>query len=157
MADYDQPVYLTQEGKQKLQDELDYLIKVRRPEVAYAIGDAKADGDISENAGYEEAKRDQAFLEGRILTVKGYLNRAEVIENGSSDRVTLGSKVTVTEDGYDGQEAYLIVGSAEADPASGRISNVSPMGKALMDKSMGETVTVNSPAGELRFKIVGIQ
>jgi transcription elongation factor GreA len=157
MADHDQKVYLTQEGKQKLQDELDYLLRVRRPEVARAIGEAKADGDISENAGYEDAKREQGFLEGRIMTLKGMLGRAAVIKNGRSDRVTLGSEVTVAEDGCEGQDTYLIVGSAEADPASGRISNVSPMGKALMDKATGESVIVNSPVGELRFKIMGIQ
>ena len=157
MADNDQPVYLTEEGLQKLREELDYLLTVRRPEVAKAIGEAKSDGDISENAGYDEAKRDQAFLEGRILTLKGILSRAEVIENGQSERVSLGSTVTVREDGYDGADTYMIVGSAEADPASGRISNVSPMGRALLNRAAGESVVVETPAGELRFEIVDIE
>jgi transcription elongation factor GreA len=156
MQDNNGPVYLTAEGMRKLQEELDYLCNVRRPEVAQQIHDAKAEGDISENAGYDEAKNEQAFLEGRILTVQAMLHRAELIQNGSSECVTLGSNVTVCEVGTEDLETYLIVGSAEAAPASGRISNVSPLGVALMDKCVGDEVVAKTPGGELRFQVVSI-
>jgi len=153
MSDNNQPVYLTAEGMQKLQEELDHLCTVRRAEVAQQIHDAKAEGDISENAGYDEAKNEQAFLEGRILTVRAMLHRAALIESGSSEEVTLGSTVTVCELGSDELETYLIVGSAEAAPAAGRISNVSPLGVALFHKSVGDKVVAKTPGGELCFEI----
>jgi len=156
MADNNEPVYLTAEGKRKLQQELQYLCTVRRAEVAQQIHDAKAEGDISENAGYDEAKNEQAFLEGRILTVQGMLSRAKVIKNGSSEHVTLGSCVTVCEVGTEDLETYLVVGSAEAAPAEGRISNVSPLGVALIDKCVGDKVVVKTPGGELHFEIRSI-
>ena len=156
MPGTDKTVYLTPEGFGKLKEEMEHLCTVRRPEVAQQIHDAKAEGDISENAGYDEAKNAQAFLEGRILTLESMLRRAELINNGSSEYVTLGSKVTVCEQGTDDQETYLIVGSAEARPSQGRISNVSPMGTALMNCKVGEEVVVDSPVGNLHFEIVSI-
>ena len=112
---------------------MDYLINVRRPEIARQIADAKADGDLSENAGYEEAKNAQAFNEGRILTVKNILGNAIVInENGSKETVDLGCKVTIRDVAFGDEETYTIVGSTEVDPKNGRISLKSPTGRALM-------------------------
>lgn len=152
-----QETFLTPEGYQKLENELDHLKTVRRPEVARAIHEAKMDGDVSENAGYEEAKRQQAFLEGRIMTIEAMLKNAVIIEpNGSSDTVTLGSRVTVVEEGWE-PETYTIVGSAEADPAGGRISNESPMGKALMDHAPGDCVAFETPGGSVEVEILSIE
>ena len=150
-------VFLTAEGRRKLEEELEYLITVRRPEIASQIQAAKAEGDISENAGYEEAKMQQAFLEGRILTLENILRNAKVIEeNGQTDRVSLGHYVTVLEEGQDEPETFRIVGSAEADPGNGRISNESPLGKALLNHSVGEWVEVETPGGKRRFEILAI-
>jgi transcription elongation factor GreA len=152
-----QETYLTPEGFEKLEAELDHLKTVRRVEVASAIHEAKMDGDVSENAGYEEAKRQQAFLEGRIMTIEAMLKSAVLIEsNGPSDTVVLGSQVTVVEDGWD-PETYTIVGSAEADPGSGRISNESPLGKALMGQQAGIKVTYQSPGGQIEMEILSIE
>jgi transcription elongation factor GreA len=152
-----QETFLTAEGRKKLEDELEYLTTVRRPEVAEAIHDAKMDGDVMENAGYEEAKRQQAFLEGRIRTLEGLLKSAVLIEaNGPSDTVGLGSRVTVTEPGFE-PECYTIVGSAEADPGMGRISNESPMGKALIGHRVGDHVVFQAPAGAVRMEILRIE
>ena len=152
-----QETFLTPEGYQKLEEELDLLKNVRRPEVAAAIHEAKMDGDVSENAGYEEAKRQQAFLEGRIITVETMLKNAVLIEaNGPSDTVILGSRVTVVEDGFD-PETYTIVGSAEANPGDGRISNESPLGKALIGQKEGDTVTFETPGGQVQMKLISIE
>jgi len=151
-----QKTFLTPEGYQKLEEELDLLKNVRRPEVAAAIHEAKMDGDVSENAGYEEAKRQQAFLEGRIITVETMLKNAVLIEaNGPSDTVILGSRVTVVEDGFD-PETYIIVGSAEANPGDGRISNESPLGKALIGQKEGDTVAFETPGGQVQMKLISI-
>lgn len=153
----DKPVYLTSEGKKKLEEELKDLITVRRKEVAAAIQSAKEEGDISENSAYDEAKLAQAFLEGRIQTIEAQLREAVIIEkNGSGDYVGVGSKVTVTEEGFD-PETYHIVGSAEADPLNGRISNESPIGKALLGAKVGQAVTAETPNGEITFKVVKIE
>jgi transcription elongation factor GreA len=152
-----QETFLTPEGYQKLEEELDLLKNVRRPEVAAAIHEAKMDGDVSENAGYEEAKRQQAFLEGRIITVETMLKNAVLIEaNGPSDTVILGSRVTVVEDGFD-PETYTIVGSAEANPGDGRISNESPLGKALIGRKEGDTVAFETPGGQVEMKLISIE
>lgn len=153
----DKATLLTPEGLRKLEEELDYLKTVRRPEVAAAIHEAKMDGDVSENAGYEEAKRQQGFLEGRIMTVKAMLDNAVIIEsNGPSDTVVIGSRVTVREEGWE-PETYTIVGSAEADPGAGRISNESPMGQALVGHSVGSKVTFDTPGGALQVEILSIE
>jgi len=149
--------FLTAEGFQKLEEELHYLKTVRRPEVAQAIHEAKMDGDVSENAGYDEAKRQQAFLEGRIMTVEAMLKNAVIIEtNGPSDKVNLGSQVTVQEDGYE-PETYIIVGSAEADPGEGRISNESPLGKSLLGRREGERVKFKTPGGTVEMEVLRIE
>jgi len=149
--------FLTPEGYAKLEEELLYLKNVRRPEVAAAIHEAKMDGDVSENAGYEEAKRQQAFLEGRIITVETMLKSAVLIETeGPSDTVVLGSRVTVVEDGFD-PETYTIVGSAEANPGDGRISNESPLGKALIGRKVDDMVTFEAPGGKVEMKLISIE
>jgi transcription elongation factor GreA len=152
-----QETFLTPEGYTKLEEELLYLKNVRRPEVAAAIHEAKMDGDVSENAGYEEAKRQQAFLEGRIITVETMLKSAVLIETeGPSDTVILGSRVTVVEDGFD-PETYTIVGSAEANPGDGRISNESPLGKALIGRKVDDMVTFEAPGGKVEMKLISIE
>ncbi|MCC9076522.1 transcription elongation factor GreA [Litorilinea aerophila] len=153
------PVYLTAEGLQKIKEELEYLTTVRRKEVAQMIADAKAEGDISENAGYDEAKTAQGFLEGRIRELENILKNAQVIDESAqpADEIALGRTVIVREVGTDYEETYTIVGSLEADPANGRISNQSPIGKALLGKKVGESVTVNSPGGEIVFEILKIE
>lgn len=152
-----QTTFLTPEGYEKLQEELDYLKTVRRTEVAQAIHEAKMDGDVSENAGYEEAKRQQAFLEGRIITVEAMIKNAVLIEsNGPSDTVVLGSRVTVVEEGLE-PETYTIVGSAEANPADGRISNESPLGKALLGRKPGDKVAFKTPGGVAEMELLRIE
>ena len=139
--------FLTPEGHEKLQEELEYLRKVRRPEIAEHIRIAREDGDLTENAGYEAAKEEQAYLEGRIMTVESLLKNVQLIEpSGQSSIVQLGSRVTVREDGYE-SESYQIVGPAEVNPAQGRISNKSPLGQALLGRRAGESVEINTPAG----------
>ena len=153
----DKPVYLTKEGKQKLQEELEYLITVRRREVAEAIKSAKEEGDLSENSAYDEAKLSQGFLEGRVQTIESQLRNAVIInKNGKSDVVTIGCTVTVKEDGF-GKETYQIVGSAEADPLEGKISNESPIGMALIGAKVGDEVKAETPGGEATFKVVKVK
>lgn len=152
----DKEVFLTFEGKERLEEELEFLRTVRRPQVAQRIYEAKAEGDISENAGYDEAKTEQAFVEGRILTLEAMLRNAVIIEaSGSTETVRLGHRVTVVEDGGR-PETYQIVGPAEVDPSSGRISNESPLGNSLLGHGVGDTVTVQTPDGTLRFQITRI-
>jgi transcription elongation factor GreA len=149
--------YLTAEGLLKLQEELDTLINIRRPEIARQIADAKADGDLSENAGYDEAKNAQAFNEGRILTLKNLLGNAVVIrENGSKEAVDIGCKVTIRDIAYGDEETYTIVGSTEVDPGNGRISFKSPIGRALMGRRVTEQVEVQTPSGIIEYEIVTI-
>ncbi len=153
----DKPIYLTPEGRQKLEQELDLLRNVKREEVAEAIRSAKEEGDISENSAYDAAKEQQAFVEGRIMSLEAMLKNAVTInESTVVDSVGMMSKVTVVEKGTKDEEIYQIVGSAEADPTKGRISNESPVGRALMGKKKGDVVTVKTPAGERQLKIVSI-
>ena len=154
----DKPVYLTQEGKKKLEEELAYLTTVRRKEVAEAIKSAKEEGDLSENSAYDEAKLQQGFLEGRIQTIQAQLRNAVIIENNGNgnDKVDIGNVVTVVEDGSD-EETYQIVGSAEADPLEGKISNESPIGMALLGAKKGDLVTAKTPGGAIEFKVVKIE
>jgi transcription elongation factor GreA len=154
----DKPVFLTQEGLKKLEQELDYLETEKRAQVAARIQSAKEEGDISENAEYDDAKHEQAFVEGRIMTLRAMIRNAAIIEdNGPSDVVRLGSRVTVLEDGFDESEVYHIVGSAEADPLNGRVSNESPIGRALMGQRAGAVVSYRAPAGEIRLSILSIE
>lgn len=147
-------VYMTAEGLEKLKSELEYLKTVRREEVSQKLQVAIAQGDLKENADYHAAKEEQGFVEGRIRTLEDSLRRAKVIENnGPSDIVRVGSKVTVMEEGTDELETYSIVGPHEANPASGRISNESPIGSALLGAKRGQIVSVQIPAGEIRYRI----
>ncbi len=149
------PVYLTPEGEERLKVELKHLITEELPRVAARIHDAKLDGDITENAEYEDAKQEQSFLEGRIATIEAQLKNAEVIEHPNGDKVRIGSTVVIS--GPDGKETFTIVGSAEAAPREGRISNESPVGSALMGHKKGEEVTVNAPAGAVTYTLVTIR
>ncbi len=148
------PVYLTAEGLTKLKAELQQLVTVDRPRVAARIHDAKLDGDITENAEYEDAKQEQSFLEGRIATLEAQLRNAEVIEQPDGDRVGIGSSVVIK--GADGEDKFTIVGSAEAAPREGRISNESPVGVALMGRRKGEKITVQAPSGPVEYTIVSV-
>jgi transcription elongation factor GreA len=149
------PTYLSREGEAALRLELEQLVNVRRFEVAARIHDAKEHGDLSENAEYEDAKNEQAFVEGRIQTLEGMIKTAVIIENSGSEHVALGSSVTV--ESHDGEETFAIVGSAEAGPAQGRISNESPVGRALLGKKTGDTVVVKLPNGsDYTYKIISI-
>ena len=151
-------VYLTPEGLKKLEEELDYLEKVKRTQVAARIQSAKEEGDITENAEYDDAKHEQAFVEGRILTLRNMIGNAVVIEDqGPSDVVRLGSRVTVQEHGGSQPDVYDVVGSAEADSLSGRISNESPIGRALMGQRVNAVVAFKAPVGEIRLKILSIE
>lgn len=147
--------YLTPEGLKNLENRLKYLIEVRRPEVAERLRQALEEGgDLSENAEYEDAKNEQAFVEGEVIRLETILSSAQVIEaSGKKDKVQLGSVVTVAEKGMDETEVYHLVGSAEANPKEGKISLESPLGKALMGAKVGDQVKVNAPAGELVFII----
>ena len=148
--------YLTADGRRKLQEELDYLRTVRRPAVARQIHEAKEGGDIMENAGYDEAKNAQAFVEGRIMTLEALLNKVQNIEEGNrGDQVSLGSKVKVAEDRGE-PEVFNIVGKVEADPTKGRISNESPLGRALMGRRKGDKVTVQTPDGPVVFRVLQV-
>lgn len=149
--------FLTPEGRQKLEEELNHLKTVRRVEVAQAIHEAKSDGDVAENAGYEEAKRQQAFVEGRIMTIETILENSVLIQSsGSREAVSLGSRVSLVEDGVE-PETYSIVGSAEANPGNGRISNESPLGKALMGHRVGDRVAFDTPGGRVEVEILRIE
>ena len=153
----DKVVFLTEEGLKKLERELEYLETEKRAEVAARIHSAKEEGDISENAEYDDAKHEQAFVEGRIMTLHAMIRNAQIIEpNGPSDVVRLGSHVTVMEEGSDEREVYHIVGSAEVDPLNGRVSNESPIGQALMGQRVGATVSYQAPAGEIHLTILDI-
>jgi len=153
-----QPTFVTQEGYQKLEVELDFLRTTRRKEVANRLHQALTEGDILENAELEDARNEQAFVEGRILALEQMLGTAVIIDSCNSSReiVGLGCTVTIAE-GDEPAETYLIVGSAEADPASGHISNESPLGRALLGKKVGDIAAVHAPAGILAFKIIEIR
>jgi len=149
------PTYISRDGLEKLRRELDEMVAVRRPEIAQRIHDAKEHGDLTENAEYEDAKNEQAFVEGRIQTLEAMIRTASIIdENHSIEHVQIGSTVTVQ--GPDGTETFMIVGSAEARPTEGRISNESPVGRALLGKKTGDAVTVHVPAGDYNYRITSI-
>ena len=155
MNNLEKPQYVSAEGLKKLQAELEELRTTKRQEVADRIHAAMEFGDYSENSELEQAKNDQAFLEGRIMTLEQTIKNAVVIDEKSRhDTVEIGSHVTIEADGR--KEKYVIVGSAEAAPAEGKISNESPVGRALMGHRAGETVKMSVPAGSIEMKIVSI-
>ncbi len=151
-------VMLTIEGLKKLEEELERLKSVRRREIAQRIKQAIEFGDISENSEYEDAKNEQAFIEGRILTLEKMLRNAKIIddENLGTEVVSIGSTVLLRDIEYGEEFECTIVGSAEADPANNKISNESPVGKAILGMPKGETVEVLVPAGSLKYQIVDI-
>jgi transcription elongation factor GreA len=152
-----EPMYLTPEGAKKLKEELTDLKGPQRKALAKRLRDAIQMGDLSENADYHKAKEDQAFLEGRIQELDYVLSNAEVVENkGKRDEVRVGLKITVKEEGFD-PEVYYMVGAKEADSRNNKISNESPIGKALMGHKVGETVVAETPGGKLKFKILKIE
>ena len=152
-------VILTPEGYEKLKQEIDYLSNAKRREVADRIRIAREFGDINENAEYDDAKNEQAMLEHRIATLEERLLAARVIEKGdvSSDVVSIGSRVKLKDIDANETVEYHVVGSAEANPAEHKLSNESPVGKAIMGRKKGEVVEVSAPRGALKFKILDIK
>jgi transcription elongation factor GreA len=151
-----QQIYLTPEGEAKLKAELAELTGHRREELAQRLRSAIQMGDLSENADYHKAKEDQAFLEGRIQEIEAVLRTAVIVEKKHSDTVTVGSSVIIQEDNFT-PETYHIVGAKEADPRNGKISNESPIGKALMDHKVGDVIETQTPDGKISFKILKVE
>jgi transcription elongation factor GreA len=151
-------VILTPEGLKQLQDEVNYLSSVKREEVAERIKQAREFGDISENSEYDDAKNEQAMLEHRISQLQEKLRRARVVKDSEidTDKVSVGSTVTLRDVAANEIRIYTLVGSAEADPSRARLSNESPVGQALLGKKVGDTVTVNVPVGTLSYEILSI-
>jgi transcription elongation factor GreA len=152
----DRTHYLTPEGLEKVNRELEYLSTVKRSEIAERLGFAIQQGDISENADYEVAKQEQAFNEGKIKDLEAVLRHARIIESDiPTDEVRVGNRVTVVEEGFP-PETYTIVGPTEAAPEKGRISHESPVGSALLGKRVGDTIAIKTPAGELALTVSAI-
>ena len=151
-------VKLTDDGLKKLQDELEHLKTVGRADIAEKIKIARGYGDLSENSEYDEAKNEQAKIEARIVEIEAMLKNVEIITNvkGAAKTVVVGVKVKVYDEEFDEECEYYIVGSQEADPRNNRISDESPVGRALLGKKVGEEVIVEAPQGEIKFKILGI-
>ncbi|MCA0147508.1 MULTISPECIES: transcription elongation factor GreA [Rossellomorea] len=149
---------MTAEGKEKLEKELENLKTVKRKEVVERIKIARSFGDLSENSEYDAAKDEQAFVEGRISTLENMIRNAKIIQENdmNSDTVQLGKKVTFVELPDGDKETYTIVGSAEADPFEGKISNDSPIAKSLLGHKVGAEVNVQTPGGEMSVKIVEV-
>jgi transcription elongation factor GreA len=153
----EKPVLLTRDGLQKLEEELAHLVGARRVEVAERIRHARDFGDISENSEYTEAKNEQSLLEGRIMTLEAMIRNAVLIEENGRQKgvVDVGAQVKVQMD--EGTQTYSIVGAAEADPLAGRISNESPLGRALIGHKAGDEVQWDSPMGTSRVKIISVK
>lgn len=155
----DKKVMLTEEGYNKLVDKLNYLKSVRRIEIAERLKAAIALGDLSENSEYDDAKNEQAFLEGEIQELEAKIRNSDIIKAGAGDVVQMGSTVTVVdlEFAEDGPETFMLVGSTEADPDEGKISNESPLGQSLLGCKVGEIVDVHAPAGVIKYEIKEIK
>lgn len=151
--------FLTKEGFQKLQEELDYLRTAKRQEVAERLHEAMEGGELIENAEYEAAKNEQAFVEGRIQELEVLLATAQIIEENhktkKNDAIQVGSKVTIKEGNFEA-ETFTIVGAAEANPREGKISNESPIGKAILSHKLGDVVKVETPGGTYNVKIIKV-
>ena len=150
--------FLTSEGYQKLQEELEYLRTTRREEVAQRLHEAIEGGELLDNAELEAAKNEQAFLEGSIKELEILLATARVVDDSDVDKevIQVGNKVTLQEEGSSATEEYEIVGAAEADPSAGKISNESPMGRALLGKRVGDRVQVDAPAGSYFVQVLNV-
>lgn len=159
MSENSKQVILTYEGLKKIEDELEQLKTVRRKEVTQKIKTALSFGDLSENSEYDEAKNEQAFVEGRIVTLENMLKNAKVIdeEDVKTDIISVGATVRVNEIEYDDEMEITIVGSAEADPAEMRLSNESPIGRGLLGHKVGETVEIQVPEGTRKFEVLEIK
>ena len=155
----DKKVMLTEDGYNKLVDKVNYLKSVRRIEIAERLKAAIALGDLSENSEYDDAKNEQAFLEGEIQELEAKIRNSDIIKAGSGDVVQMGSQVVVVdlEFAEDGPETFMIVGSTEADPDEGKISNESPLGQALICEKVGAVVDVHAPAGVIKYEIKEIK
>ena len=151
-------IKITDDGLKKLQEELEYLKTSGRSEIAEKIKVARGYGDLSENSEYDEAKNEQAKIEARIVEIEAMLKNVEIISDikGSAKTVMVGVKVKVLDVEYDEEFEYRIVGSTEADPRQNKISDESPVGKALLGKKAGQEVLVEAPAGEIKLKIISI-
>ena len=154
----EQDVILTREGLEQLEQELENLRTVKRTEVKERLKEAIALGDLSENSEYDDAKNEQAFMEGRILELEKMIRNAKIIEDGEQQEgaVTVGSLVTVKDIEFDEITEYRLVGTVEADPMNNRISNESPVGRALLGHKAGEIIDVEVPAGIIQLEIVSI-
>ena len=155
MADY----ILTEEGKQKLEEELHILETERRAEVGERIKVAREFGDISENSEYDDAKNEQAFLEGEIAELEQKIRNSDIIKNDGTNKdiVQMGNTVVIKDLEFGDEDTFTIVGSTEADPDENKISNESPVGAAIIGQQVGSTVEVNAPAGVLKYQIVEIK
>ncbi|MBQ1510664.1 MAG: transcription elongation factor GreA [Selenomonadaceae bacterium] len=150
-------VMLTEDGYNKLVEKLNYLKSVRRIEVAERLKAAIALGDLSENSEYDDAKNEQAFLEGEIMDLEAKIRNSDIIKSGEGDVVQMGSKVTVKDLEFDEEETYMLVGSTEADPDEYKISNESPLGVAILGQKVGSVVEVHAPAGIIKYQIMKIE
>ena len=151
-------IKITDDGLKKLEEELEYLKTAGRADIAEKIKVARGYGDLSENSEYDEAKNEQAKIEARIVEIEAMLKNVEIIEDvkGNTKSVIVGVKVKVLDEEYGDECEYRVVGSTEADPRNGKISDESPVGKALLGKKIGEEVIVEAPGGEFKLKILGI-
>ena len=151
-------IILTDEGLKKLEEELEQLKTVKRKEIAAKIKEALSFGDLSENSEYDEAKNEQAFVEARILQLEATLKNVRVLDDDelNNEIISVGSKVVLKDVEFDEEVTYQIVGSTEADPANGKISDESPVGKALLGRKLGETVTVEAPIGDILYEVLAI-
>jgi transcription elongation factor GreA len=160
--EYEDQTLVTKEGFKKLKEELDHLKKVRRQEVAQRLKEAISYGDLSENSEYEEAKNEQAFLEGRVIELERKIKNAKIITGKKIDKKSgkeaeIGSTVTVVNKTDRGdQEVFTIVGSTEADPIEGKVSNESPIGKSFLGSKKGDSVAVETPSGSMRYEILKV-
>jgi transcription elongation factor GreA len=150
---------MTEAGKEKLEEELEYLKTTKRGEIIERIKIARGFGDLSENSEYESAKDEQAFVEGRITTIETMIRFAQIIDNNgiAEEEVAIGKKVTFKELPDEEEEEYTIVGSAEADPFAGKISNESPISQALIGKKVGDDVVIATPGGDMTVKILKVE
>lgn len=156
MAIIEQKYQMTVEGKRQLELELEQLINIKRPEVVERIQVARSFGDLSENSEYDAAKEEQAFVESRITQIEKMLKNAEIVEEHSSNEVSFGSTVSFKIAGESEEKTYKIVGSAEADPFNGKISNDSPIAKAIIGKKVNQKVKYSAPGGEIQLHITKI-
>ncbi|MFC6170622.1 transcription elongation factor GreA [Loigolactobacillus jiayinensis] len=154
----EQEFQMTAEGKEKLEAELEDLKVNKRPEIVERIKIARGFGDLSENSEYESAKDEQSFVEGRVATIENMLHYAVVVDNNAiaADEVAVGKTVSFVEVGDDDEESYTIVGAAESDPFAGKISNDSPIAKALIGQHTGDQVTITTPGGDMQVKITKV-